>query len=180
MNDNTTILDLGCGRRKRPDAIGMDRNPQSHADVLHDLNQFPYPFPDNRFGMIVANNIMEHLDDVIAVMTELHRITGPNGIVEITVPFYPHRNASTDPTHRHWFGVHSFDYFVRGTDHENFHYSPVHFSILSVEFDRGIEHKHAVDRFIVSFANRNKDFYENRLANIFPLAQLTYRLTVVK
>jgi ubiquinone/menaquinone biosynthesis C-methylase UbiE len=180
MTKTMDILDLGCGRRKRSDAVGIDRNPQSDADVLHDLNHFPYPFPDNRFDRIYADNVLEHLDDVIAVMTELHRITKTGGIVEITVPFYPHRNANTDPTHKHWFGVHSFDYFVQGTDYGNFRYSPVQYSIVSVQFDTGIRHRHFFDRMLAAFANRNKDLYENRLANIFPLAQLTFRLSVVK
>ena len=180
MTETMEILDLGCGRRKRPDAVGIDRNPNSDADVLHDLNHFPYPFPDSHFDTIYADYVLEHLDYVIAVMTELHRITKTGGSVEITVPYYPHRNANTDPTHKHWFGVHSSDYFVQGTDHGNFRYSPVHYSIMSVVFDNGLSHRHYFDRMLASFANRNKDLYENRLANIFPLAQLTFRLSVVK
>lgn len=177
---NTMILDLGCGKRKRPDAIGIDVNSRSDADILHDLNHYPYPFADNHFDAVYADNILEHLDDVIKVMIELHRITKPGCPVEITVPFFPHRNANTDPTHKHWFGVHSFDYFVSGTDHGNFQYSPIQFSIRSIEFNKGIRHRHSIDRLLTSFANRHKDFYENRLANIVPLAQLTYTLIVVK
>ncbi len=174
------ILDLGCGKRKRADAIGIDKNSRSDADVLHDLNHFPYPFSDNQFDAIYADNVLEHLNDVIRVMTELHRITKNNGIVEITVPFYAHRNANTDPTHQHWFGVHSFDYFVRGTSHGDFQYSPIQFWLESVEFDKGLVQRHLIDRLIASFANSRKDFYENRLANIFPLTQLTFQLKVVK
>ncbi len=174
------ILDLGCGKRKRANAIGIDINPRSDADVLHDLNQYPYPFYDNHFDEIYADNILEHLDDVVKVMIELHHITKPNGLIEITVPFYPHRNANTDPTHKHFFGVHSFDYFIQGTDHGNFQYSPIQFKLQSIEFDKGIEHRHLFDRLLVNFANHRKDFYENRFANIFPLAQLTFQLKPVK
>jgi len=34
------ILDVGCGWNKTPGAIGMDANPKSHADVIHDLGEF--------------------------------------------------------------------------------------------------------------------------------------------
>lgn len=180
MESHRKILDFGCGKKKRPNAIGIDRNPRSDADVLHDLNLFPYPFSDNTFDDIYCDNILEHLDDVIQVMTELHRISKPNGLIEITVPFFPHRNANTDPTHKHWFGVHSFDYFINGTSLGEFQYSPIQFKLQSVEFDKGIEHRHFFDSFLVWFANGNKDFYENRLSNIFPLAQLTFRLVTVK
>ncbi|KAB2926021.1 MAG: class I SAM-dependent methyltransferase [Bacteroidetes bacterium] len=174
------VLDLGCGRRKRPGAVGVDVNPRSEADVLHDLNHYPYPFAEDHFSEVYADNVLEHLDDVLKVMIELHRITRSDGVVEITVPFYAHRNANTDPTHRHWFGVHSFDYFVEGTDHGNFRYSPIRFTLLSVEFNKGLTLRHWFDRAVTRFANRHMDLYENRLATIVPLAQLTFRLRPVK
>ncbi|HTR81820.1 MAG TPA: class I SAM-dependent methyltransferase [Bacteroidota bacterium] len=174
------MLDLGCGLRKRPGAIGIDVNPRSHADVIHDLNRFPYPFQPNRFNEIIADNVLEHLDDVVRVMEELHRIATPSALVTIVVPFYAHRQANTDPTHRHFFGVHSFDYFIEGTANAGFRYSPARFELVSVEFDRDVDLRHWLDRMVVSFANRRQDFYENRLSNIFPLRNLTFQLRVVK
>ncbi len=43
----TKILDVGCGANKYEGAIGLDNNPRTAADVIHDLGQVPYPFPDN-------------------------------------------------------------------------------------------------------------------------------------
>jgi ubiquinone/menaquinone biosynthesis C-methylase UbiE len=180
LADNLKILDLGCGRRKRPNAVGIDSNPRSDADVIHDLNLFPYPFPENEFDEVYADNILEHLDDILKVMAELHRITKSSGNIHITVPHYSHRNAHTDPTHKHFFGVHSFDYFIDGTSHSDFRYSSARFTLISVEFDHGIEHRHMIDSFITSFANSYKDIYENRFSNIFPLSQLTFILKVLK
>ena len=51
------ILHLGCGFNKITGSIGVDINPDSAADVIHDLNNFPYPFKDNRFDRIIAENI---------------------------------------------------------------------------------------------------------------------------
>src|SRR6266849_307289 len=48
------ILDVGCGWNKTPGAIGIDANPKTHADVIHDLGSIPYPFPDNAFDEIVC------------------------------------------------------------------------------------------------------------------------------
>ena len=174
------ILDLGCGLRKRPGAIGIDVNPRSHADIIHDLNRFPYPFPDNHFDEIICDNIIEHLDNFLKVMEELHRVAKPLALVTIVVPFYSHQQAHTDPTHRHFFGVHSFDYFIDGTANAGFQYSRAKFTLLSVEFEKELKQRHWFDRMIVAFANRQKDLYENRLANIFPLRNLTFVLRVVK
>ncbi len=174
------ILDVGCGLRKRAETVGIDINPRSNADVIHDLNIMPYPFPENHFDEIVCDNVLEHLDDVVKVMEELHRIAKPQARMTIIVPFYSHRNANTDPTHKHFFGVHSFDYFIEGTANSGFRYSVSRYELLSVEFEHGLPAGHWFDKVLRSFANRKKDFYENRLANIFPLRNLTFELKVVK
>lgn len=41
------VLDLGCGKKKRPGSIGVDFSDRHHADVIHDLNVFPYPFEND-------------------------------------------------------------------------------------------------------------------------------------
>ena len=48
------ILDVGCGVNKLAGAIGLDRNPASRADVLADLDHFPYPFRDSSFDKLQA------------------------------------------------------------------------------------------------------------------------------
>ena len=40
------VLDLGCGLRKTPGSVGCDMISLPSVDVVHDLNSFPYPFPD--------------------------------------------------------------------------------------------------------------------------------------
>jgi SAM-dependent methyltransferase len=174
------VLDFGCGLRKRAGAIGIDVNPRSSADIIHDLNQFPYPFTDNCFDEIFCDNVIEHLDNVVKVMEELHRIAKPSAVVIVIVPFFPHRQAYTDPTHQHYFGIHSFDYFIEGTAYAGFQYSKTKYELLSVEFEKGLVHAHWFDRLLVSFANARKELYENRLSNIFPLRNLTFHLRVVK
>ena len=74
------VLDIGCGNKKRPGSIGLDINPSTSADVVHDLNVFPYPFADSSFDEIHADNVIEHLDDVIAVMEEIHRLARPGAL----------------------------------------------------------------------------------------------------
>ncbi|HXF69539.1 MAG TPA: class I SAM-dependent methyltransferase [Thermoflexus sp.] len=47
------VLDVGCGRAKRPGAIGLDINPLSDADVTADLDRRPWPFASNSFDRIL-------------------------------------------------------------------------------------------------------------------------------
>ena len=106
------ILDVGCGWNKTPGAIGIDANPKTHADVIHDLGATPYPFPDNEFDQIICRHVAEHVPDVMAFVTELHRIAKPGGTISITTPHYSNPDWATDPTHRNHFNSYSFNCFV--------------------------------------------------------------------
>ena len=64
------VLDVGCGLHKQPGAIGIDRNPASRADVLADLDHFPYPFRDSSFDRVTAIHVIEHVSDVIRTIEE--------------------------------------------------------------------------------------------------------------
>src|SRR5437868_14601739 len=82
------ILDVGCGSNKHPGAIGIDFNPRTDADVIHDLGVVPYPFDDNEFDAIISRHVIEHVPDVMAFISELHRITKPGGRIKLVTPHY--------------------------------------------------------------------------------------------
>jgi len=80
---------VGCGIHKQPGAIGIDRNPASRADVIVDLDRFPYPFASGAFDRLTAIHVIEHVADVHRrTMEEFHRLVGPGGTVRIETPHY--------------------------------------------------------------------------------------------
>ena len=106
------ILDVGCGWNKTAGAIGIDSNPKTHADVIHDLAVIPYPFVDNEFDKIVCRHVIEHVPDVMAFVTELYRIAKPGARITIVTPHYSNPDWPTDPTHRNHLNSYSFNCFV--------------------------------------------------------------------
>jgi SAM-dependent methyltransferase len=106
------ILDIGCGKHKTPGAVGLDCNPGTDADVIHNLNYFPYPFSDNEFDLIIGNQVIEHVEDLLAVMAELYRIAKPGAIIRLDTPHYTDISSFRDPTHRHHLTCESFMYFT--------------------------------------------------------------------
>ncbi len=106
------ILDVGCGWNKAAGAIGIDSNPKSHADIIHDLGVVPYPFPDNEFDEIVCRHVAEHVPDVMSFVAELYRITKPGGRIDILTPHYSNPDWATDPTHRNHFNSYTFNCFI--------------------------------------------------------------------
>lgn len=174
------ILDLGCGNRKRLGAIGIDANPDTDADVVHDLNFFPYPFAVSYFDEIYADNVIEHLDDVMKVMEELHRISKPGALLKVIVPYFRARWAFIDPTHKHFFTVDSFSYFDPTHIHNKlYNYSKATFGIERIVFNETVK-RGALTSFVRLLANKWPIRYEGLLSILWPLDDLTFYLRVIK
>ena len=114
------ILDVGCGVNKHPGSIGIDRNPDTRADVLCDLDHPYYPFRDDSFDEVRAVHVVEHVSDVIRFMEELHRVARPGGTIHVVTPHYTDFSSFCDPTHRWHLNSFSFRYF--GEKHGGFGY----------------------------------------------------------
>jgi 2-polyprenyl-3-methyl-5-hydroxy-6-metoxy-1,4-benzoquinol methylase len=114
------ILDVGCGVKKYPGAVGLDRNARTAADVIADLDHHPYPFRDSSFDELRAIHVIEHVDDVIRTMEEFHRVVRAGGMVRIETPHYTDFSSFCDPTHKHHLNSFSFRYF--GDDDAGFGY----------------------------------------------------------
>lgn len=120
------VLDIGCGRNKLTGAIGIDKSIRSNADVICDLDHFPYPFADSSFERIQIVHVIEHVNDVMRTMEEIHRLLIPGGIVYIATPHYTDFSSFTDPTHRSHLSSFAFRYF--GERHGGYdYYSEVRF-----------------------------------------------------
>jgi SAM-dependent methyltransferase len=102
---------LGCGEEKRKGWSHLDLSPLARADVVHDLETFPWPFEDGSCSEIEALDVLEHLGDTIAFMNECWRLLAPGGQLTVRVPHYQDENAWRDPTHRRAFHPDTFAYF---------------------------------------------------------------------
>jgi len=113
---NEHILDVGCGSSKIPGSVGIDHLSLPNVDIIHNLDELPWPFKDEQFDRIVFSHSISHLSNLPAVMIECHRILKNNGFVEIVAPHYTSDNFNTDPTHRTHMGIRSMNYFVNNVD----------------------------------------------------------------
>jgi SAM-dependent methyltransferase len=172
------ILDIGCGKKKQePDAIGLDRQPGSAADVLCELARFPWPVRDNCADRIHLSHFLEHQPDILRVMAEVHRLAKPGAEVVVVTPHYSSPDSYSDPTHLHHLGYHAFDYFA-GRDFVDFTYNTGGFRILERRLTFG--GNLLLDNLGRLIAAISVDFYEKHCAWIFPARNLHCRLAVVK
>ena len=169
------VLNLGCGRKHLPGAVNLDITTATNPDIVHDLNIRPWPFPDNHFREIHAYDVVEHLNDIIGTMEEVHRICRAEAMVRITVPHFSCCNAFTDPTHRHLFTSASFDYFT--DESELGFYSAARFRIVSNQI---FFYPTLMNKLVWRLANRRKQAYEQRWAWMFPAWFIQFHLEVLK
>ena len=111
MNEKINKLNLGCGENIKDGYINLDFRQNDNIDVVHDLNNYPWPFKINSFNEIIAYNVIEHLDNFILAMEEIHRISRDNALIKISVPYWNSSFAYIDPTHKKGFHELSFSFF---------------------------------------------------------------------
>ena len=69
------VLDIGCGKRKiEPDAVGIDVSPDSAAEHVWNLDQYPWPLESDCFDRIHMSHVIEHLEDPMRAMAEVYRV----------------------------------------------------------------------------------------------------------
>lgn len=79
-------LNLGCGYFPKEGFVNVDIDPAAPADIIHDLEQKPWPFEDQSFSEIEIFHVLEHVADVHGTLSEIYRILKPGGRVHIKVP----------------------------------------------------------------------------------------------
>jgi len=162
------IIHLGCGLSKRPGSIGVDWEKFDGVDVVHDLDQFPYPFPDQEFDLVIAEHVLEHLENLVKVVEEIYRLLNLGGRLEITSPHFSSADNFTDITHKHFLTSRSFDYFCPGSDLYKYGYSKMaKFKIIKKEL--GPRPWPPALKAMGYVINRFPVFYERRFAFIFPV-----------
>jgi SAM-dependent methyltransferase len=173
------ILDVGCGVNKYPGAIGIDRNIRTRADVICDLDHFPYPFRDNSFDRLRAVHVIEHVSDVIRTIEEFHRLVRAGGAIHIVTPHYTDFSSFCDPTHRWHLNSFSLRYF--GEDNAGFgYYSGARLRERSVRVKLLQFWRYLGFEWLVNTFSRFRRFWEYYLCFVVRGKVIEWELEVVK
>lgn len=172
-------LNLGCGNDIREGWVNADLFELPGVDTVMDIEDVPWPFDGGLFGLVEAKDILEHVDHLVPVMEELHRILAPGGEARITVPHFSSRGAHLDPTHRRAFSVESFRYFAAG--HQRSYYSAARFEIGRefISFDKSLwlPWNFILER-LVNLGSRWRRLYEMTPLSVF--RALNVEVTLIK
>ena len=96
-------LDLACGTNKQPGCLGMDMRDVKGVDIVHNMEDIPWPLPDDTFDLIIASHIVEHLKPwlMFDIFNEIWRVMQVGGRLMIVTPYAMAPSFHQDPTHIH-------------------------------------------------------------------------------
>lgn len=116
-------LNLGCGFKKLLDHWNVDIEKKCNPDQLVNLEEFPWPFEDNYFEHINADNILEHLGQNPNVFTnvikEMYRVSADQATWFINFPHHRCDLFFDDYTHVRPLTVKTFAMFNQKINFES-------------------------------------------------------------
>lgn len=86
--------------------VTIDHDPDCGADIVHDLDETPWPLDSDTFDEAHAYEVLEHLGAqgdyraFFAHFGEVYRVLKPGGVLIATVPAWDDVWAWADPSHR--------------------------------------------------------------------------------
>lgn len=174
-------VDLGCGQRPVPGALGLDRVALPGVAVVARLDAPRLPFASRSLARVYALNVLEHLPDVPAAVAEIHRVLRPGGRCLVEVPYFASVSAAADPTHLARFTYTTFEHFAppaqRGwAANRHTWFGSARFGIVRRRLVFGRAHRLLG---VAALANRFPAVYENLLVYLFPARALEVELECV-
>ena len=171
------IIELGCGPRKKEGRIGVDAIDLPNVDIVADLEKGLSFLPDKSVDQIHCRSLLEHIENFDDLVGEIVRVLKTDGTAHIFVPHFSNPYYYSDFTHKRFFGLYSFYYFV---DHEhqlrrkvpNF-YTDIRIRISSQRliFRSSFKLLNPIKKLFGWFINlhtRLQEYYEENLCYLFP------------
>lgn len=108
-------LDVGGGANPHQGFVNIDMLPLPQVDIVHDLEEFPWPLPDECVITAVASHVLEHINPhkgvFLRFMDELWRVMKPGAQFAFVVPYAESHGMMQDPTHCNFINETTMLYF---------------------------------------------------------------------
>ena len=167
-------LNLGCENKILSGFVNVDINKTPGVDKVYDLNKHPLPWKDSSVDFILCSHLLEHLDNPLNFMLELHRICKHNAIIDLRVPHFSCFATYTDLTHK----TPGFSYFTFGEQWVNKSLfkkfklkRKLNFTRINYQF---------LNKIFNPFINAFPMFYERFLCYLFPTSEVQFKFKAIK
>lgn len=116
QNKQPVIIELGCGRKKKEGRVTVDKVDLPDVDIVADLEKGLAFLPDHSIDEIHCRSVLEHIENFENLMAEMVRVLKTDGTAYIFVPHFSNPYYYSDYTHKRFFGLYTFYYFVNSKD----------------------------------------------------------------
>jgi SAM-dependent methyltransferase len=163
--------------KKRLGFIGVDIIKSRDVDVICNLERNCLPFASESFVVVYANHVLEHINNLENLLSEVSRVMKPGAKFLVCVPYAGHIRAFQDPTHVRFFTLKTFEYFILSGSSVGQIYTKKYFNCIlkrSLVFGYGF-----FSLFISLIVNRHiclKYFYESSILRIIPARNINIEL----
>ena len=121
-------VNVACGQIRMENFIGIDKVKTDATDIVHNLDEIPWPFEDDSVDEIHCSHYVEHVKDLTSFVDEMHRIMKKGAKATIIAPYYASMRAIQDPTHVRSICEATFLYYNEGWRKSN---NLIHYQIKS-------------------------------------------------
>jgi len=95
-------IDLGCGLRKHPGFVGIDKEPLPGVDLQCDLNE-GIPLETATVDFVMASRSLEYVPDLMSVMKEIYRVCRHKAVICLLAPYAHTSYHAVNPKFRSRF-----------------------------------------------------------------------------
>jgi len=169
-------LNLGCGNDIRKGFINLDLDNHKGVDIVHNIDKIPWPFSKGEIDLIYTSHLLEHVNDLVKTMKEVHRICKNKARIIIRVPHFSCGVSYRDPTHKRFMSYHTFDYFTERCFYKNF----PKFKIIKRRLNFTREAFIFLNHIFNPIININPSIYERFFCWMLPCSEILFELEVVK
>ena len=119
------IINIGSGKDFKVDCLNIDISSNGNPDVVADVSDQhligqtiiskrfgEITFTENQFDVIIANDVLEHIPELVTAMTNCLHLLKVGGQFKIIVPYDLSYGAWQDPTHVRAFNERSWLYYT--------------------------------------------------------------------
>lgn len=113
LQSQALCLNIRAGQTFIPGFINIDIAP--YADVSLDLNRDRLPYGDNSVDVVFTYHTIEHTDNYLFALSEIHRVMKHGAQLYVGVPYVTLTEYNlVNPYHKQHFNEYSFDFFEPG------------------------------------------------------------------
>ncbi len=189
INENI-VIELGCGENKHHlDAIGIDVLDYPSVDIVGDIYDVLEQFPNGSIDKVFGYHFIEHVPNINRLLLELSRVVKVGGFIEFVAPHFSNPYFYSDPTHLHFFGLYTFNYFSINsslqrevpTYQEKLWFQLDHVDLI-FKSSPPFYFRHAFKKTIGLLFNScgyMRELYEENFCYLFPCYEVRYKLSRV-